>query len=178
VALSAAAQCIVDRLCAAIDPARVADPSVFYSGLLWPIPTWSEYCLLREESEYAAWVAAVGMRANHFTVSVNSLREPTTIAGVIDRVEGAGYAINAAGGKAKGSPEELLEQASTLADRIRIRFGDGSAHEIPSCYYEFARRYPGPDGELYPGFVAASADRIFESTHATESVPTASKGEE
>ena len=59
----------------------------------------------------------------------------------------------------------LLEQSSTIADRVPWRFADGSVREIPSCYYEFALRHPDPDtGELYQGFVAASADRIFEST--------------
>ncbi|MGB6140662.1 MAG: DUF1338 domain-containing protein, partial [Pseudoalteromonas rhizosphaerae] len=37
---------------------------------------------------------------------------------------------------------------------------------VPSCFYEFALRYAKPDGELYTGFVAASADKIFESTNA------------
>jgi len=37
-------------------------------------------------------------------------------------------------------------------------------HEIPSCYYEFARRYEDKNGELYGGFIAKSADKIFEST--------------
>ncbi len=162
--LSAEARAIIDRLCEQIDPLRVADPSVFHAGVLWPMPTWQEYRLLQAESEYAAWLSALGMRANHFTISVNSLRDPATLEGVIERVEAAGFSVNAAGGKLKGSPEERLEQASTLADRIRVRFGDHSEHEIPSCYYEFARRYPGPTGDLYQGFVAASADRIFEST--------------
>ncbi len=40
------------------------------------------------------------------------------------------------------------------------------SNEIPSCFYEFAKRYPQADGELYTGFVAASADKIFESTNA------------
>ncbi|MDF5295491.1 DUF1338 domain-containing protein, partial [Vibrio parahaemolyticus] len=30
---------------------------------------------------------------------------------------------------------------------------------------EFAKRYPMANGELYPCFVAASADKIFESTN-------------
>jgi hypothetical protein len=170
--LSTEAQRIIDRLCARIDPRRVEDPSVFFAGLLWPIPSWQEYCLLRTESEYAAWLAALGMRANHFTVSVNSLQNPTTLEGVVARVEAAGFEMNEAGGKLKGSPGELLEQAATLADRVRVRFGDGTEHEIPSCYYEFARRYPGSDGKLYPGFVAASADRIFESTDTATSSST------
>jgi hypothetical protein len=163
--LSVEARAIIDRLCEQIDPLRVAHASVFHAGVLWPMPTWQEYRLLQAESEYAAWLSALGMRANHFTISVNSLRHPTTLEGVIERVEAAGFEVNAAGGKRKGTPEECLEQASTLADRIRVRFGDGSEHEIPSCYYEFARRYPEPSGDLYQGFVAASADRIFESTH-------------
>lgn len=165
-ALSPAAREIIDRLCVAIDPERVGHASVFHAGVLWPMPTWSEYQTLQAESDYAAWVAALGLRANHFTISVNSLTRPTTLAGVVARVEQAGYAINASGGKLRGSAAEGLEQASTLADRVRLQFGDGSEHEIPSCYYEFALRHPGPDGALYPGFVAASADRIFESTDA------------
>ena len=63
----------------------------------------------------------------------------------------------------KGSPEELLEQSSTMADRAEVAFSDQTV-SIPSCFYEFALRYPKPDGELYTGFVAASADKIFEST--------------
>jgi len=162
--LSAEARDLIDRLCSAIDPTRVRDASVLYAGPLWPIPSWEEYRLLLAESEYAAWLAAIGLRANHFTISVNSLRQPATLEGVIRRVEAAGFPMNESGGKLKGSPGELLEQASTMADRILVRFGDGSEREIPSCYYEFARRYAGPDGDLYEGFVAANADRIFEST--------------
>jgi hypothetical protein len=37
--------------------------------------------------------------------------------------------------------------------------------KLPSCFYEFAKRYPLENGELYSGFVAASADKIFESTN-------------
>ncbi len=52
-----------------------------------------------------------------------------------------------------------------MADRVEMEFAGGEKHVIPTCYYEFARRYPGPDGKLYEGFVAASADKIFESTN-------------
>lgn len=163
--LSAPAREIIERLCAEVDPARIADASVFCAGPLWAPPSWEEYLLLRAESEYAAWLAAIGLRANHFTISVNSLRSPATLEGVVARVAEAGHRLNDAGGILKGSPEVLLEQASTVADQIRVRFADGNEHTIPSCYYEFARRYPTSEGPLYQGFVAASADRIFESTH-------------
>ena len=65
----------------------------------------------------------------------------------------------------KGSPEVLLEQSSTMADKVVVNFTDGDV-EIPSCFYEFARRYPMDNGQLYTGFVAASADKIFESTNS------------
>jgi hypothetical protein len=64
----------------------------------------------------------------------------------------------------KGTPDVLLEQGSTLADRVAVDFADGS-HVIPTCYYEFALRHPDATGKLYEGFVPASANRIFESTH-------------
>ena len=44
-----------------------------------------------------------------------------------------------------------------------VKFDEGTL-QIPSCYYEFALRYPMTNGELYMGFIASSADKIFEST--------------
>ena len=46
-----------------------------------------------------------------------------------------------------------------------MEFAGGERHVIPTCYYEFALRHRDADGRLYEGFVAKSADRIFESTH-------------
>ncbi|MDK2123763.1 DUF1338 domain-containing protein [Parachitinimonas caeni] len=171
--LSAAAQEYISGLVAQIDPARVDDPSVFWAGPLWKMPSHADYLRLLEESEYAGWMAAIGMRVNHFTVSINHLTTPTTLQGVVERVEQAGFAINGAGGKLKGTPEQLLEQASTLADRMPMVFADGSTHAIPTCYYEFARRYPDAKGELYQGFIPSSADKIFESTDVKKSLKAA-----
>ena len=47
---------------------------------------------------------------------------------------------------------------------IKMDFTEGS-YEIPGCYYEFARRYPDEKGNIYSGFIAKSADKIFESTN-------------
>lgn len=162
--LSPSAQAIIDDLVAQIDPARIASPEVMWAGRLWEAPSWEAYNTLAEESEYAAWLSIIGLRANHFTISVNQLRHTPTLASLLEKVESLGLAINSSGGRIKGSPEVLLEQASTLADRMPFTFAGGRVEEIPTCYYEFARRYPDAEGRLYQGFVAASADRIFEST--------------
>jgi hypothetical protein len=136
-----------------------------WSGRPWPLRR-AEYESLLHESEYAAWVAAFGFRVNHFTVSVNALTTfpdlPSLNAFLIDH----GFHLNTAGGAIKGTPEQLLEQSSTLADSIVVDLA-GESVRIPSCYYEFARRYPKPDGELFQGFVPTSADKIFESTNVT-----------
>ncbi len=161
---SAELQATVDRLCRQIDPAAVATPDVFWAGRLWDPVTYDEFLSLDRESEYAAWVAAHGLRANHFTVSVNALETLPTLEALLDFVEGQGFKLNTSGGRVKGTPEVLLEQGSTLADRIEVPFADGR-REVPTCYYEFARRYPDASGKLYEGFVAASADKIFESTN-------------
>jgi len=63
----------------------------------------------------------------------------------------------------KGSAEQLLEQSATRAAEVPVQFSDGEL-VIPACYVEFARRYPGPDGDRFEGFIAQSANRIFEST--------------
>ncbi len=50
-----------------------------------------------------------------------------------------------------------------MADKVPVTFIEGT-EIIPGGFYEFAKRYPMGNGELYTGFVAASADKIFEST--------------
>ncbi len=154
----------VADMVAAIDDNAPTQDNFLYSGTHWPM-TAELYQTLLAESEYAAWMAAWGYRANHFTVSINELKQFSRIEDVNQALKDAGFELNTAGGEIKGSPEVLLEQSSTLADKVDVAFTDKTM-AIPSCFYEFALRYEKPDGELYTGFVAASADKIFESTNA------------
>lgn len=133
------------------------------SGSVWGEISFELYESLRSESEYAAWLAVNGFRANHFTVSVNHLKHFSTLEQVNQMIKENGFRMNDSGGEIKGTPAELLEQSSTRAGVIRVQFSDGE-FEIPGCYYEFALRYPDHDGKLYSGFIAKSADKIFEST--------------
>ena len=152
-------QCLMEQV-----PAKLVSQQEFcYSGRIWNISS-AEYRLLAEESEYASWVAAHGYRPNHFTISVNHLNSHKNIHAVNQFLMDNGYELNDSGGLVKGSPDVLLEQSSTKAKPVDVRFADGVL-AIPGCYYEFALRYPQADGKLYQGFVAASADRIFESTN-------------
>ncbi len=132
------------------------------AGRSWDL-SFADYEALAAESEYAGWVAAFGFRANHFTVFVNALTTFESLQALNTCLKQNGYALNDSGGEVKGSPDVFLEQSSTLADQVEVKFSDGT-HVIPACYYEFARRYPLPSGELFQGFVAKSADKIFEST--------------
>ena len=108
-------------------------------------------------------MAAFGFRVNHFTVSVNALSTLPTVAAVNEFLVAEGFVLNTAGGAIKGAPADHLEQRSTRADTIAVDLA-GETLQLPSCYYEFAKRYPLPSGELFQGFVPASADKIFEST--------------
>lgn len=137
--------------------------NLIFSGNSWGTPSFDMYTRLREESEYAAWLYVYGFRANHFTVSINHLKKYNTVQKVNQLLKDNGFLINDSGGEIKGTPSQLLEQSSIKADHIPVEFKDGT-HEIPGCYYEFAKRYPDKDGKLYSGFIAKSADKIFEST--------------
>lgn len=162
--LSGWAQAIISQLLAQVPPGFASTPDVFWAGRPWAPVSFADYERLSNESEYAGWLAALGLRPNHFTVSINSLKKLRGVEDVLDFVEAAGYRINASGGRVKGSKDVLLEQGATLADRVAVQFADGP-RVIPTCYYEFALRHPDQSGRLYEGFVPASADRIFESTH-------------
>lgn len=140
-----------------------ASPKLIHSGSVFGKISYQLYEKLRKESEYAAWVAVYGYRANHFTVSINHLNQFNSIQRVNDFLKENGFMLNSSGGEVKGTPEQLLEQSSTLADTISVEFEEG-VFEIPSCYYEFARRHPDKSGKLFSGFIAGSADKIFEST--------------
>ncbi|MFN3197340.1 MAG: DUF1338 domain-containing protein [Bradymonadia bacterium] len=154
----------VAELVAQIDDGPLS-AELFWSGRPWAPVHHETWQALQSESEYAAWVAAHGLRANHFTVSVNALSEPLrSLEAILRYAEGQGLQISESGGRIKGSAEVLLEQGSTVADRVPVEFADGT-HVVPSCYYEFALRHPDETGALFEGFVARSADRIFESTH-------------
>lgn len=162
--LSAWAREQVSKLVEQVPSDFVQGPEVFWAGRPWAPLAYVDYQRLSDESEYAGWLAALGFHANHFTVSINALRELTDVQSVLRFVEEAGYRVNEAGGRVKGSAAVLLEQGSTLADRVAVPFRDGP-EVVPTCYYEFALRHLDQDGRLYEGFVPKSADRIFESTH-------------
>jgi hypothetical protein len=138
--------------------------NILYSGSVLKKPSFKVYNQLREESEYAAWLYVYGFRANHFTVSINHLQDFESIQGVNQLLKDNGFKLNTSGGEIKGSPQELLEQSSTIAGAIKYEFEEG-IYEIPSCFYEFAKRYKDADGQLFSGFIAKSADKIFESTN-------------
>ena len=160
--VSQKSQNVISNLVRQIKKESVRDPSFFYSGLGWEMPTYDEYLTLLKESEYAAWLSVMGMRANHFTLRVPSITE------ALDLVESNRFSLNTSGGRVKGSPELLLEQGATLADCMIVTFKDGIKQTVPTCYYEFANRYFDQSGRLYRGFVTSSADKIFESTNQGE----------
>jgi hypothetical protein len=137
---------------------------LIFSGSVFNPLLYETYNRLREESEYAAWFYVFGFRANHFTVSINSLKKHNNILSVNELLKKNGFILNNSGGEIKGTPSDLLQQSSTIADKVNVKFLEGQ-FEVPCCYYEFAQRYPDSTGQLYNGFIEKSADKIFESTN-------------
>jgi hypothetical protein len=157
-------QQIIHGLVAQMEDSATQDENFLYSGTHWTIEQ-ADYQKLLAVSEYAAWMSLWGFRANHFTVSVNHLTEYQELSEVNHALKTAGFELNRSGGEIKGGAEVGLAQSSTMADKQPVQLKDKTI-VAPSCFYEFAQRYPMQSGELYQGFVTASADKIFESTHA------------
>ena len=76
------------------------------------------------------------------------------------------YTLNEVGGRIKGTPADLLIQASTIADQISFEFSDAIVSDV-ELFYEFAFRLPNSHGALFQGFVPNNANAIFESTDWT-----------
>lgn len=163
--LSEQNQRLIDTLLARL-PEGIDPEDALQAKIDWPQLPYEDYQSLQAESEYAAWLSAFGIRVNHFTVSVNALKGYPTLESLNQRLVDAGYRLNGGDAPIQGSAACGLEQSSTIADRVDWNFA-GDSQKIPSCYYEFAKRYIRPgEKELYDGFVTQSADRIFESTDA------------
>ncbi|BDD09734.1 DUF1338 domain-containing protein [Fulvitalea axinellae] len=159
---------IVNRMLSQV-PENASDNFAFcVSGRPWTV-TLDEYEKLLEKSEYAAWLSVFGFRANHFTVLANELNSLDNMTDLNALVRENGFLLNESGGAIKGSKDQMLEQSSTLAGKVDVTFDCENTKKIPACYYEFAMRYPKKDGELFQGFIAKSADKIFESTNQRKS---------
>lgn len=156
-------QDIVNKLIENIPQSILDSEEIIFTGNSWGEPSFNIYNRIREESEYAAWLYVYGFTVNHFTVNVNALQKYNSVEKVNQLLKENGFLINDSGGEIKGSAAELLEQSSIKAEMIDVNFSEG-IKMIPGCYYEFAKRYPDSSGKLYSGFIAKSADKIFEST--------------
>ena len=156
-------QSIVKQCVDKIPLNRLSTPDLLHSGVFWQELDYDVYTKLLNESEYAAWLYVFGFRANHFTVFVNELQRLTSLEAVNTFLKENKIILNSSGGEIKGTPRELLEQSSTIANKVPVKFKQGT-FDVLNSYYEFARRYPQENGKLYQGFIATSADKIFEST--------------
>lgn len=165
---NAETQDIIQGLIDQIPEGFTQNQSFIFSGKPWKV-SFNDYLKLKEKSEYAAWMAAYGFRVNHFTVSINHLKSFNGIYEVNQFLKDNNYVLNESGGEVKGTPDDFLEQSSTIAYNKKVDFTDGNK-VIPACYYEFAMRYTKPDGKLFRGFIAGSADKIFESTNRGQDV--------
>jgi hypothetical protein len=147
-----------------VDLKKINPDQLIFSGSLFSPLSYEVYSRIRGESEYAAWFYVFGFRANHFTVSINSLKKYNNISSVNELLKKNGFKLNDSGGEIKGTPADLLQQSSTIADTVSVQFKEG-LFDIPCCYYEFAQRFADSSGHLYSGFIEKSADKIFESTN-------------
>ncbi|ALU75394.1 succinyldiaminopimelate aminotransferase [Tenacibaculum dicentrarchi] len=160
---SAELQATVKRLIDGLSTEDLNPAELVFKGRLWEQPSFEVYEKLQAETEYAAWLYVNGFCSNHFTVDVNKLDTFKSLQEVNEFLKEKGFKMNTSGGEIKGTPAVFLEQSSVLADRIPVAFKEVTK-EITSCYYEFAFRHAMENGELYSGFIAGSADKIFEST--------------
>lgn len=163
-----------------LDNAGAVD--MFLHSGLWRLPSIEDYKALAAETEYAAWVIYNRYYLNHFTVSVHNLKPGyNTIADFNIFLERNGFTLNDSGGKIKTSADGNLLQSSTVAQMINAPFADGQTLRISGSYVEFAERKVLEQFSSLPaseikrehrreGFEAANADKIFESTYASQIV--------
>lgn len=159
------------------DPEAVG---AFFYESLWELPSIEDYRTLAADSEYAAWVIYNRYYLNHYTISVHELKEGYNTMELFNAfLIGIGIKLNNSGGIIKQSADGLLRQSSSVAKKMNATFKNGEKMEIPGSYVEFAERLPLPEfkhvtkselsrNQRRDGFESANADKIFESTYASQ----------
>lgn len=147
---------------------------------LWGLCSVSEFELLQEESEYAAWVIYNRYYLNHYTIALNRLPEGyNTVNDFNVFLEKNGIILNDSGGKIKVSKDGLLKQSSTVSQMVEAQFLGGETKMISGSYIEFCERKLLPEfshldklllkrHHFREGFEASNADKIFESTYSKQ----------
>ena len=140
----------------------------FLHTRLWDQPTWEDYSITAEESEYVSWVLNNRYYLNHFTISIHALPDGyNDIQKFNAFLESIGIQLNDSGGKIKTSGDGKLLQSASVSNKVMVDFltNDGSSmqQEVPGSYVEFAQRIDGRDG-----FDPGNANTIFESTYSDQ----------
>jgi len=116
----------------------------FLHAPLWRTPTSTDYLKLLEISEYAAWVIYNRYYLNHYTISVDQLKNGyNTLEEFNAFLNNLGVVLSDAGGVIKQSKDGLLLQSATAKEDLKR---------------EHKRE----------GFETANADKIFESTFTSQ----------
>ncbi len=126
--LSPCAQAIIGRLVAQLPPG-FARHDLAKLGRPWKLAS-ADYLALRAESEHAAWVAAFGPRAHHFSVDVSALVTFPDLVALDAYLVEHGFPLDV---------EDPLERSSTRADSVEVSFTD-TTMRIPSGTYELVLR--------------------------------------
>ncbi|MGY8949055.1 MAG: 2-oxoadipate dioxygenase/decarboxylase family protein [Flavobacteriales bacterium] len=146
----------------------------FLSNPLWSLPSLNDFNDLLKETEYGSWVIYNRYYLNHYTISVHELIDQyNTLEKFNAFVTKIGIKLNDSGGVIKESKDGLLLQSSSVANKVKASFTEGSSL-ISGSYVEFAERRILPKysnvSKIKPihrrdGFETSNADKIFESTY-------------
>ena len=111
----------------------------------------AEAIIYKEKDRVVKHRVKKGYRHSHIDSGLRKFRTRRE-AKVLDKLNGMNF------------PGPKLINMDDKDMKIDMEFIEGK-HSVPACYYEFAKRYPDKEGKLYSGFIAKSADKIFESTN-------------
>ncbi|KAL1196249.1 2-oxoadipate dioxygenase/decarboxylase [Cardamine amara subsp. amara] len=151
-------------------------------SLIWEKPTSTDFNILAEESEYAAWTLVHGYTMNHLAFALHRFKHRfSDINCLKEYLEEKGFELNKDGGILKVSQDGLLLQVSSMSEKLAVEFADGVTESVRASYIEFVQRLVLPQFKDVPsdeieefhrreGLELNSAYHVMESTRFTEHV--------
>jgi hypothetical protein len=147
----------------------------YLSGRDWPLPTVSEFEIVKKSNELLAWVLVMGRQVNHFGWAIHLSENFANLQAFNQFIsETLDIPLHKKGGSIKGNVKQGIEQSSTAAASKTISVADGTI-TVSEQFIEFVWRHsllastevPHLWKDYFTGFIADNADRVVESLYLT-----------
>jgi len=133
------------------------------------LPTYQEYCVIKEYNELLAWVLVFGRKVNHFGINIEFLEDYANLEAFNHMITHTLHLpLNQKESLIKGDARHAIAQSSTEGEIVEIQLSDKKI-TLQGPFMEFVwRASQGTSGmwtDYFTGFIGQQATKVVESVY-------------